>query len=66
MSMIAALGWTVIITALLVLAGSCFAAAWWIGRRALAKALDPDELEPLDPTLIILPPSLPVRGTSPN
>ena len=65
MSAIAALGWTVIIVALLVLAGSCFAAAWWIGRRALAKALDPDELEPLDPTLIILPPSLPVFGLFP-
>ena len=65
MSMIAALGWTVIITALLVLAGSCFALAWWLGRRTLARALDTAQLPPLDPDVIILPPRLPVFGPFP-
>jgi hypothetical protein len=63
--MIAALGWTLIITALLTLAGSCFALAWWLGRRTLARALDTAQLPPLDPDVIILPPRLPVYGRFP-
>ena len=60
-----ALGATLFIIAGLVLGGCCFALAWWIGRAALARALDPDRLPPLDPDVIILPPRLPVAGRFP-
>jgi hypothetical protein len=59
------LGAILFIVAGLVLGGCCFALAWWIGRAALGRALDPDKLPPLDPDVIILPPRLPVAGRFP-
>lgn len=61
-----ALGATLFIIAAAVLGGCCFALAWWIGRRALADALDADKLPPVDPDVrLLLPPALPVAGLFP-
>lgn len=66
MSALPALGWTLIIVALLTLAGACFAAAWWVGRRALAVSLDAAKLPPVDPDCrLLLPPALPTAGLFP-